>query len=303
MSEEKRRGGKIHIVHARERGNSRKLRKREFVPPGRERTRGIAVRAIPLPTGGAMNALGCGFSWADPSARGGGSRRGRTFPTAAGARRDRWTSMIFSISSLPWAARRVTRGGGRRGARAGGEKKQRAHAARVARFPRRGSNIRRFRKRSVAAAPRAIRAPARSETRRGDAFGSRAGSTREETAGSAVASRRNARETRGGVTHVIVVLALVVRGRTAVSRGRHLASTSAAMFSAPCAEATRACPSERRERVRASTPPCARLALARAARRARTERAEADATRKSGVKSARDGRQRRSREVRETNEP
>ena len=56
------------------------------------------------------------------------------------------------------------------------------------------------------------------------------------------------------------------------------------MFSAPCAEATRACPSERRERVRASTPPCARLALARAARRARTERAEADATRKSGVK-------------------
>lgn len=172
---------------------------------------------------GGGNALGCGFSWEDPSARGGGSRRGRTFPTAAGARPDRWTSTIFSISSLPWAARRVTRGGGRRGAREGGEKKQRAHAARVARFPRRGSNIRRFRKRSVAAAPRVIRAPARSETRRGDAFGSRAGSTREETAGSAVASRRNARETRGGVTHVIVVLALVVRGRTAVSRGRHLA--------------------------------------------------------------------------------
>lgn len=66
--------------------------------------------------------------------------------------------------------------------------------------------------------------------------------------------------------------------------GATLPSTSAAMFSAPCAEATRACPSERRERVRASTPPCARLALARAARRARTERAEADATRKSGVK-------------------
>jgi len=75
------------------------------------------------------------------------------------------------------------------------------------------------------------------------------------------------------------------------------------MFSAPCAEATRACPSERRERVRAFTPPCARLALARAARRARTERAEADATRKSGVKK----RTRRTTEAfagaRETNEP
>jgi hypothetical protein len=76
--------------------------------------------------------------------------------------------------------------------------------------------------------------------------------------------------------------------------GATLPSTSAAMFSAPCAEATRACPSERRERVRASTPPCARLALARAARRARTERAEADATRKSGVKK----RTRRTRGVR-----
>lgn len=205
-----------------ERGNSRKLRKREFVPPRRERTRGIAVRAIPLPTGGAMH-------WAVDS-------RGRIPPRAEGDLvADAPSPRPLAHAAIDGRARFFRfrhslglRGGSRAGG-VGGErgravrKRNERIAARVARFPRRGSNIPRFRKRSVAAAPRVIRAPARSETRRGDAFGSRAGSTREETAGSAVASRRNARETRGGVTHVIVVLALVVRGRTAVSRGRHLA--------------------------------------------------------------------------------